>query len=195
MTTAFAAFLSLSSHLIRNGRKLSRGGTRNSLITTMVKNEHTSSGPSPKRVRISPIKKQVTAVVPDIEDAVPHLPAPPDSVTVLRILQNLRVVFGGRSLSSKTTDKPVLDFLIHTLLTQATSDINSDRAFDALKSTYPTWDAVLAADVSQVADTIRHGGLANQKSARIHNILRVLSDTPNGLSLEYMRGEDTDQSF
>ena len=63
-----------------------------------------------------------------------------------------------------------LDELIFTVLTQHTSDLNAERAYDALRKRLPTWGEVIEADAKVVADAIRHGGLANQKSVRIQKI-------------------------
>jgi endonuclease-3 len=65
----------------------------------------------------------------------------------------------------------VVDELIATVLSQATSDRNSERAFAELKDAFPRWDQVLAAPVAKVADAIRSGGIADQKARRIQLIL------------------------
>jgi len=68
-----------------------------------------------------------------------------------------------------------LDGLIQTILSQHTSDTNCERAFDNLRRRFPTgWDAVRTAPVSDVADAIRCGGLADVKAGRIQNVLETL---------------------
>jgi endonuclease-3 len=67
-----------------------------------------------------------------------------------------------------------LDELILTVLSQNTSDVNSFRAFESLRSRYPTWDRVARARASSVATAIRPGGLANVKAPRILAILREI---------------------
>jgi endonuclease-3 len=74
---------------------------------------------------------------------------------------------------------PVIDELIATVLSQATSDRNSERAFAELKDAFARWDEVLAAPVAEVADTIRSGGIADQKARRIQQILAAIQD-PRG---------------
>jgi endonuclease-3 len=61
--------------------------------------------------------------------------------------------------------------LLFTVLTQHTSDSNAEIAFTALRKRYPTWGVVLEADTNELADTIRSGGLANQKAPRLQAIL------------------------
>ena len=67
-----------------------------------------------------------------------------------------------------------LDELILTVQSQHTSDLNAERAFALLRARYPTWQDVVGAPVGELADTIRPGGLANTKAARIQAILREI---------------------
>jgi len=79
-----------------------------------------------------------------------------------------------------------LDGLILIILSQATSDINSDRAFRTLQERLPSWQAVLDAPLQAVADAIRCGGLANQKAARIQQLLREIYSERGDLDLSWL---------
>ncbi|KAL8819138.1 MAG: hypothetical protein Q9223_002364 [Gallowayella weberi] len=79
----------------------------------------------------------------------------------------------------------VLDALIRTLLSAATSGTNSSRAFQGLVEEYGTkktglgkgsvdWDAVRRSDVSRVFNAIKSGGLADVKSKKIKLILDMV---------------------
>jgi endonuclease-3 len=72
-------------------------------------------------------------------------------------------------------DGDALGGLIGTVLSQHTSDVNSERAYARLRERFPTWEAVRDAPVAAVADAIRPGGLAEQKAPRIQAILRALT--------------------
>lgn len=65
--------------------------------------------------------------------------------------------------------------LIATVLSQHTSDVNSERAYAQLISRFPTWEQVRDAPVAEVAEAIRPGGLAQVKAVRIQRILRELT--------------------
>ena len=78
----------------------------------------------------------------------------------------------------------VLDELILTVLSQHTSDLNSERAFGLLRGAYPTWESIVAAPWKEVADVIRSGGLANTKARRIQAILREVRHREGGYDLE-----------
>lgn len=66
--------------------------------------------------------------------------------------------------------------LIGTILSQHTSDINSERAYQQLITAFPTWEAVRDAPTYQVAEAIKSGGLANIKSVRIQDVLHTLTE-------------------
>lgn len=80
-----------------------------------------------------------------------------------------------------------LEELILTVLSQNTSDTNSSRAFAALRERFGTWAEVADADVEEVIDSIRPGGLANTKAPRIQTILREIERREGGFDLSWMR--------
>ena len=81
--------------------------------------------------------------------------------------------------------KPV-DELVRTILSQATSDANRDRAFNGLIERFPPpsppgpyepevdWAAVRDAPVEEVEAAIRPGGLSQQKAPRIQKVLELI---------------------
>jgi endonuclease-3 len=76
-----------------------------------------------------------------------------------------------------------LEELILTVLSQHTSDVNAERAFESLRAALPTWDAVVRAPTRSVADAIRSGGLADTKAPRIQAILREVEARRGGFDL------------
>ena len=73
-------------------------------------------------------------------------------------------------------DYDVLGGLVGTILSQHTSDINSERAYQQLVATFPGWEKVRDAPTCQVAEAIRSGGLANIKAMRIQDVLHTLTE-------------------
>ncbi|HJR45863.1 MAG TPA: endonuclease III [Actinomycetota bacterium] len=69
------------------------------------------------------------------------------------------------------------------MLSQHTSDLNRDRAFAGLKARFPTWQQVLDARPSEIADAIRPGGIAEVKARRILAILREIGAREGSLDL------------
>jgi endonuclease-3 len=81
-----------------------------------------------------------------------------------------------------------LEELIVTVLSQNTNDLNRDRAYDAMRKRYPTWEDLAGADEAELADVIRPGGLAMTKAPRILAILREIREREGGsLDLGWMR--------
>jgi endonuclease-3 len=73
-----------------------------------------------------------------------------------------------------TPNHDPLGELVATILSQNTSDVNSDRAYAALRAAFRTWDEVADAQPDDLARVIRSGGLAKLKGRRIQEILRTL---------------------
>jgi endonuclease-3 len=76
--------------------------------------------------------------------------------------------------------------LIQTILSQHTSDINSERAFLDLRRCFDSWDAVLEASVEEVSISIQHGGLGRQKAPRIQEVLRSLKQRTGGYDISFL---------
>ncbi len=82
---------------------------------------------------------------------------------------------------------PPIDELVSTILSQNTNDLNRDRAFRALRQTFPSWEAVRDARKGAVISAIRSAGLANQKGPRIQAVLREISDERGNLDLRFLK--------
>ena len=78
------------------------------------------------------------------------------------------------------------DELVLTILSQHTSDLNAERAFDELSRRYPEWDAVVHAPVDEVAAAIVSGGLAQQKAPRIQGVLRRIHEERGDYALDFL---------
>ena len=85
---------------------------------------------------------------------------------------------------------PIVDELIATVLSQHTSDRNSERAFAGLKAAFPAWEQVLDAPAEALADVIRSGGIADQKAHRIQRILGEIREREGRIDLGRLRDLD-----
>ncbi len=79
-----------------------------------------------------------------------------------------------------------VDELVSTILSQNTNDINRDRAFTELKSSFPDWETVMRAPVDEVIRSIKIAGLANQKGPRIQQVLRQIVAERGSLDLSFL---------
>lgn len=108
---------------------------------------------------------------------------------VRAVLNRLRARFG--QLEPPRSVDPLVE-LILTVLSQHTSDLNAERAFDLLRAAFPTWDDVVRAPAVAVADVIRSGGLANTKAPRIQAILRAVHEREGRYDLSWL-GDASDE--
>lgn len=115
----------------------------------------------------------------------PPAPPAPSPATTREILRRLEDRLGP--LEPPTRREP-LEELVLTVLSQNTSDVNRDRAFQSLRARYPTWEKVAAAPAGELAASIKVGGLSNVKGPRLLSMLREIRDREGGrLDLSWMR--------
>ncbi len=100
-----------------------------------------------------------------------------------RIHQLLLAAYGQPQLKEQ---RDPLSELVLTILSQNTADVNTARAYAALRARFATWDEVLAAPTEQVAEAIRIGGLADIKAPRIQAILKQLREERGVLDLGFL---------
>lgn len=105
------------------------------------------------------------------------------SSNVKQIISLLASEYGYPALEP---DHDPLSTLIKTVLSQNTSDINRDRAFYSLRSSFARWEDVAAAAVEKIASAIRVGGLADIKSRRIKQILNEIRQKRGSLDLDFL---------
>ena len=98
--------------------------------------------------------------------------------------------FYGEKKFTKGTDP--LTELILTVLSQNTNDTNRDRAFESMKSRFPSWEDVMNARPGELEKAIKVGGLAKIKSGRIIRLLKSLNAEHGGLSLDFINRWDND---
>lgn len=77
--------------------------------------------------------------------------------------------------------------LVYTVLSQHTSDINSERAFRKLLETFGSLEKVLNADVPKIAKSISSGGLSRIKAPRIKRILNHIKKERGSLNIDFLK--------
>lgn len=87
------------------------------------------------------------------------------------LARTLRAAYGERRLAAN--GDPLAE-LVLTVLSQATNDRNRDRAYANLRAAFPTWEALAAVPVEEVARAISVGGLAKNKAPRLQAIIRAV---------------------
>ncbi|QKQ98043.1 endonuclease III [Candidatus Nanohaloarchaea archaeon] len=88
--------------------------------------------------------------------------------------RRLKVRYGEPPEPSE--EKSSVDYLVETILSQNTNDINRDKAFKQLKEEYDSWEEVENADYEELVDTIRIAGLGPTKAERIQEALKIVRE-------------------
>lgn len=107
------------------------------------------------------------------------------AIKVTRVAAVLRKSYGPRR-QQRRRDNP-LDSLIYTLLSQNTSDLNSERAYANLRRRFPAWEDVHRASLRELIGAIRSGGLANIKAVRIKALLEEIWGDQGHFDLSFLR--------
>ena len=84
--------------------------------------------------------------------------------------------------------------LVSTILSQNTSDVNRDRAFDRLRARFATWEEVRDGRVEEIEEAIRPAGLAQQKAPRIKRALQFVTEERGELSLDFLKEMPVDEA-
>lgn len=109
---------------------------------------------------------------------------------VKKLYELLKAEYGRKECPRADT----LEVLIETILSQNTSHKNYTRAYANLRRRFPTWEAVLVAEVWEIADAIRVGGLAELKAKRIKKTLQRIKEETGEFSLDFLGGFDADEA-
>lgn len=94
---------------------------------------------------------------------------------------------------SGRTARDLMGNLVGTILSQNTTDVNSRRAYRALRERFADWRDVEKARPSSIESAIRGGGLARTKAARLRKLLAEVRRETGGHDLSFLRGMKTDE--
>ena len=100
------------------------------------------------------------------------------------ILKLLKQAYGPRTWRR---GRGPVEVLVQTILSQNTSDTNSERAYNNLVISFDGWDAVAEADPARVAEAIRSGGLGDVKAGYITLALREIRSRTGGFDLAFLK--------
>src|SRR5688500_15555260 len=108
------------------------------------------------------------------------------------ILALLERAYGRRVWRCWGKGVPVL---VDTILSQNTSNANSDAGYRQLRRRFRTWSQVAAAPVEDVERHIRVSGLSNQKAPRIQAILRQIKADRGRIDLQHLADMDEQLAY
>lgn len=85
--------------------------------------------------------------------------------------------------------------LVFTILSQNTADINTERAFSSLTSTYSSWEEVLEAPLEELEPVIRSSGPFRVKARRIKSTLEEIKRRVGSLDISLLESMETKQAM
>ena len=116
----------------------------------------------------------------------------PRRARVIAIRDRLRELY-GRPVNHPH-GHPIAE-LVRTILSQNTNDRNRDVAYERLRTALPTWVEVRDAEVEEVEEAIRPGGLAPSKAPRIQEVLRELPTEGGEPTLDWLADSERDEAI
>ena len=116
--------------------------------------------------------------------------------TMKSIYQLLKPLYPnpGSALLGPHANNP-LDVLILTILSQATNDTLSARAFKSLKASFGSWEEVMEADQGKLEKVLSVGGLQRAKSKVIREALVKITRDFRAPTLEPLKDFDRKRAF
>jgi endonuclease III len=106
-----------------------------------------------------------------------------EPITPNELMPKLEQLYGRPRLRAH---RDPLGELILTILSQNTADTNSGRAFNAMMRKYGSWQEIADASPEELIETIRFGGLAQQKAPRIQAVLQAVRERSPDWDLSFL---------
>jgi endonuclease-3 len=83
-----------------------------------------------------------------------------------------------------------IDYLVLGILSQNTNTKNAQKAFSLLKQKYPDYRCVIKANIKDIEDAIRVGGLYHRKARLIKHVLKRIWDQQHSFDISFLRKMD-----
>ena len=118
------------------------------------------------------------------KQASPRKTRKPKTWTASQVLESLCAEYAP--FPSEPRYDPISE-VVFTILSQHTSDVNSERAFKQLMEAFGTFEALALGDVEEIAKHINIGGLARIKAPRIKEVLNLILERRGALDLDFLK--------
>ena len=114
-----------------------------------------------------------------------------NKTNIRQILNLLIKEYGNREWQPHQSP---ISVLIQTILSQNTSDRNSNRAFKSLLASFSSWEDVANASMDEIENSIRLGGLGGVKSKYIKQALQEIKQKQDGFELAFLKQLPLDEA-
>ena len=109
---------------------------------------------------------------------------------IVEVDKRLKRIYG----EPRRPTRDAVSQLVATMLSQATTDIQTARSFEALRRRFPTWDLVRDAPASEIAKAIHSSGLSKQKAPRIKKALQHITRERGRIDLNFLKKMPVDEA-
>ncbi len=107
-----------------------------------------------------------------------------DQQKIRQIYEQLLEKYGE---PERPDEKSGIDWVIETILSQNTNDVNRDKGFRSLKERYgDDYEAIENAPHDELTETIRIVGLGPTKAERIQEALKIIREEQGEYSIEFL---------
>jgi endonuclease-3 len=129
-----------------------------------------------------PLRQRTRGFYPDMVDGETAASITP--LSAIEALDALEVEYPPKPWEPRYD--PVTE-LVFTILSQHTSDRNSERAFVRLMKTFTSLEAVANGDTELITQCINIGGLARVKAPRIKQVLNMILELNGSFDLSFLQ--------
>jgi len=112
-------------------------------------------------------------------------------VNIGHVLKLLSGEYGEKRWRARRSPVAVL---VQTILSQNTSDRNSERAFEQLLASFDGWERIADASVGRIREVIKAGGLGTVKARYIKQALEEVRRRQGGFELDFLRKLPLDEA-
>jgi len=112
-------------------------------------------------------------------------------VNVAHVLKLLSAEYGEKRWRARKSPVAVL---VQTILSQNTSDRNSERAFKHLLASFDGWEKIANVGVGRIREAIKVGGLGTVKARYIKQSLQEIRRRQGGFELDFLRKLPVDEA-
>ena len=105
---------------------------------------------------------------------------------ILETDKRLAQMFGKPKRAGSARGGDPIEVLVGCILSQNTTDAQSDAAYAALVKKFPTWAQLRDARLSDIARVIKTSGLANEKAAYIKGALQFIERERGAFTLDFL---------
>jgi len=114
-----------------------------------------------------------------------------DEEYIRELNQKLKAFYGP---APQPKEQSGVNYLIETILSQNTTDVSRDKAFQNLNSEFKDFNEIENSDLERLTDAIRTAGLGPTKAKRIQGALKTVREKTGEYKMEFIEDMSVDEA-